>query len=233
MNPLRRPLVIIAAITIATVLPACDEEKHSYVANMGNPQVTPTMVTTDVATLISDSGYIRYDIETPLWRMFEDIPEPRWTFPDGLALQQYDDNMATQARMRCDSATYFVNKRLWRLDGHVVMINVMRDTFLTSQMYWDQTRQKVYSDSFMHVTRATYIVEGYGFTSNQTMTEYTVQRPTAIIPVDRSKMGQGGEGGGASASADSLQPRQRGLHSIPPPPASQRYQNIHGLSNIQ
>lgn len=221
MQPLRKTLTAAAVLmTAVQALVSCEDEKHTYVANMLPDGSTPTMVTTDVMTLISDSGYTRYHIDAPVWRMYEDRPDPLWTFPDGIELEQYDDNMNATSHMRCDSAIYYSQRRLWRFDGHVVMVNVMRDTFLTQQMFWDQTAQRVYSDSFMHITRAQHIIEGYGFESNQTMTAYTVRRPTAVIPVDRSKLG----GGGSPADADSTSaPADRGRGTrYAPRPASQR-----------
>lgn len=65
------------------------------------------------------------------------------------------------------------------------MRNIDGDRFLTQQLFWDQTRQKIYSDSFIHIVRSDRIIEGYGFVSNQNMTAYTVNRPTGIIPVER------------------------------------------------
>lgn len=143
------------------------------------------MATADVSTFISDSGYTRYHITTDMWQMFENAAEPFWKFPSGLHLEQYDEAMQPAANVRCDSAIYLSRKRIWQLDGHVVMINTVQDSFLTQQLFWDQNSQKVYSDSFIHIVRADRIIEGYGFESNQNMTEYTVRRPTGIIPVNR------------------------------------------------
>jgi LPS export ABC transporter protein LptC len=174
------------------------------------------MVTTHVTTLISDSGYTRYNITTPVWNMFDETADPYWTFPEGLKLVQYDLKMKPDANMRCDSAIYFSNRRLWRLDGNVVMVNVLRDSFLTQQLYWDQVKAEVYSDSFIHIVRANHIIEGYGFTSNENMTAYTVHKPTAIIPVDRNK-NNGGSGTGESPNVE-----RSGDRPAAPIPASQR-----------
>lgn len=175
--------VIIVAI-VASLAAGCREERQSYVPNT-HGSATPTMATTDVSTFISDSGYTRYHITTDLWQMFEDAPDPFWLFPTGLYLEQYDEEMQPAASIVCDSARYFSRRRLWKLDGNVVMVNTERDSFLTQQLFWDQTRQTVYSDSFIHIVRQDRIIEGYGFESNQQMTRYTVHRPTGIIPVER------------------------------------------------
>jgi LPS export ABC transporter protein LptC len=204
---------------------SCEEEKHSYVPNM-DTIATPTMVTTHVTTLISDSGYTRYNITTPVWNMFDESSDPYWTFPEGLKLVQYDLRMKPEANMRCDSATYFSNRRLWRLDGDVVMVNVDRDSFLTQQLFWDQVRAEVYSDSFIHIVRSNHIIEGYGFTSNEQMTAYTVNKPTAIIPIERDKNKKGGN---SSASEPVIE--RSGDRPAAPIPASQRSGSLVITSN--
>ena len=177
----RLPWIILALLFLA----ACGKEQRSYVANIGDGDASPTMTTLDVETFISDSGYTRYHISTPVWMMYDQAMEPHWRFPDGLDLQQYDLKMQPDATIECDSATYFSRKRLWRLDGHVMMVNTMRDTFLSQQLYWDQNKRKVYTDSFIHIVRSDRIIEGYGFEANENMTAYTINNPTAILPAER------------------------------------------------
>lgn len=178
-----RLLPLIVALLL--VFAACGEKERSYVANVGDGNVSPTMTTLDVETFISDSGYTRYHITTPLWMMFEDASEPFWRFPEGLDMQQYDMQLNPDASMVCDSAIYYSRKRLWRLDGHVMMVNTLRDTFLSQQLFWDQAKRKVYTDSFIHIVRSDRVIEGYGFESNENMTAYTINRPTAILPIER------------------------------------------------
>ncbi len=180
------PLLLIVATAAASVY-SCGEERKSYVPNASDPERVPTMTTTDVSSVISDSGYTRYKIIAPLWQMFDEAAEPHWKFPNGLEVQQFDEDMKEAANIKCDSATYFSRKRLWRLDGHVIMVNTLRDSFATTQLFWDQQRAKVYSDSFIHIVRTDRIIEGYGFESNQNMTYYTVSKPTGIIPIERNQ----------------------------------------------
>ncbi len=177
--------VIATAGIVAWLLMPEKEEQQHYVPNVGDGSTVPTMATSDVSTFISDSGYTKYHITADVWQMFEDAEEPFWRFPVGLYLEQYDRDLTPSAHVVCDSAIYFSRKRLWRLDGNVVMVNTARDSFITSQLFWDQARATVYSDSFIHIVRSDRIIEGYGFESNQNMTRYTVNRPTGIIPVER------------------------------------------------
>ncbi len=170
---------------VAWLFSSCSPEKQHYVPNSQGGDITPTMATADVTTLISDSGYTRYKVVTPLWLMFEDAEEPFWRFPHGIELEQYDHDMRPESNVVCDSAVYLSRKRIWQLDGNVVMVNTLRDSFLTQQLFWDQTSRKMYTDSFIHIVRSDRTIEGYGFESDQNMLWYTVNRPTAILPAER------------------------------------------------
>lgn len=176
-------VVAVAGVAVWLIVPGKEEVKR-YVPNAGNGYTTPTMATTDVSTLISDSGYTRYHMEAPLWQMFEDADEPFWKFPEGIELEQYDLELQPESTVTCDSAVYYSRKRLWQLDGNVVMVNTDADSFLTQQLFWDQNARKIYSDSFIHIVRTDRIIEGYGFESDQSMKYYSVNRPTAILPAD-------------------------------------------------
>lgn len=178
------PAAAALAVAAAWLLSACSPEKQHYVPNSLGGDITPTMATADVTTLISDSGYTRYKVVTPLWLMFEDAEEPFWRFPDGIELEQYDHEMNPESNVVCDSAVYFSRKRVWQLDGNVVMVNTDRDSFLTQQLFWDQTKRKIYTDSFIHIVRTDRTIEGYGFESDQSMLWYTVLNPTAILPAN-------------------------------------------------
>lgn len=149
--------------------------------------LVPTMVTDSVNSFVSDSGITRYHIVTPLWLMFDKADEPNWKFPESLHLERFDDDMNVTATVDCDSAVYFTRLKLWRLDGNVRMRNLDGDRFLTEQVFWNQTNHSVYSNEFVHIERADRIMEGYGFTSNEQMTRYTLRRPTGIFPVSDFK----------------------------------------------
>lgn len=194
------PAVITAVLSTAVISAACSDEHTSRVADIADTESVPTMTTRNVATFISDSGYTRYHITTPVWYVFDEAREPRWTFPDGLFLEKYDDFFRQDATLRCDSAIYFSQKKLWRLDGNVRMRNVAGDRFLTQQLFWDQATRTVYSDSFIHIERSDRVIEGYGFNSNENMTRYTVRRPSGIFPVNPETT-PGSHSSGAPSSA--------------------------------
>lgn len=177
--------IIAMATTVGGVLHSCGNSQTETVAGSFDPENFATMTSTQVSTLISDSGITRYRIDTPLWLMFDQASEPRWTFPEGMHLEKYDNFFRIDATVDCDSATYFKEKQIWRLDGYVDITNMANEKFLTQQLFWDQKNQKIYSDSFIHIERADRIIEGYGFVSNDKLTQYHVVNVSGIFPVEK------------------------------------------------
>ena len=193
--------LFIAILSVAILLPACREEKKIDVASKLTPKAMPTMSTENVATLISDSGITQYKIVSPLWLVYDNVDTPYWRFPKGLYLRKYDPMFRVIASVAADSATYFKNQRLWRLDGHLELSKVPKDLFMTNQLFWDERRQQLYSDSFIHIETATHVLEVHVFVSNDRLTQYRIIRPTGIFPVNSADFGPGAASGQTTVAA--------------------------------
>ena len=108
----RLPLIFLVAIAAA----ACSDDKPVGMADI-DVEHTPTMLTRNVETLISDSGITRFRITAPVWYIYDETATPVWRFPESLLLERFGDHMDVEATVRADSATYFKERQLWRLDG--------------------------------------------------------------------------------------------------------------------
>ncbi len=182
---------IVSIAMAGLVSTACKEKEKELMKGNFDPERFATMTTTDVSTLISDSGVVRYKIESPIWLVFDQASEPYWKFPKGLHLEKYNDMFRVDAQVQCDSAVYFKDRQLWRLDGYVEITNIAGEKFLTPQLFWDQRHQKLYSDSFIHIERQGRVIEGYGFTSNERMTQYDVKKVMGMFPASDFQPGAG------------------------------------------
>lgn len=195
------PLCVACVVLLCIVASSCGEEKHPLLPGSIDPERFPTMRTTGVSTLISDSGVTRYKITAPLWLMFEEAKTPQWRFPNGLHLEKYDDFFRKDATVDCDSATYFKEEQTWRLDGYVRIANMVGEKFLTPQLFWDQRHRKIYSDSFIHIEKSDRIIEGYGFESDEKMTNYKVLNVSGIFPVEDFKKNPNDSAGAQQTTA--------------------------------
>ena len=143
------------------------------------------LLTSDtVTTLISDSGITRYKIITEEWSIFDKKEPPYWAFEKGVYLEKFDTLLHIDASIKADTAYYYDRKKLWELKGNVQIRSQRGDKFETAQMFWDEKNKSVYSDKFIKIEQEDKIIKGYGFESNQELTEYEIKNTTGIFTVE-------------------------------------------------
>ena len=65
--------------------------------------------------------------------------------------------------------------------------NKKNEHFTTDLLFYDDNKKEFYSDTEITIKREDKIIYGIGFTSNADMTRYTIQKPTGIIPVEKTE----------------------------------------------
>ena len=176
----------LAAVFVAVcagMVSGCKEEGKLGVASSSVHSRMRSMSTVNVSTLISDYGITQYKIVSPLWNVYDEVDTPYWSFPKGIYLQKFDRKFNVIASVAADSAKFFRLMNLWQLDGNVELHKEPGELFLTQQLFWDQRRNRLYSDSFIHIETPDRMLEGHGFESNDRLTRYSIRRPTGIFPV--------------------------------------------------
>ena len=175
---------IIFLVLLALVIVGCKpRDVRLRAAAVTDRKATPVLQATDVNTIISDSGIVRYRIKAPTWQIFDKADTPYWEFPDGVYLERFDENLEPDATVEADYAFYNEPAQRWLLKGNVEALNLEGERFETPLLYWDQKSESVYSDSSIVITRESSIIKGVGFRSNQSMTQYTILRPTGVFPI--------------------------------------------------
>ena len=138
----------------------------------------------DVTTIISDSGVVRYRIKAQTWKVYDKADTPYWEFPDGIYLEKFNTELEPDASIESDYAFYNEPAQRWTLRGNIKAMNLEGEQFETPLLFWDQKSESIYSDSSIVITREASIIQGVGFRSNQEMTKYTILRPTGIFPIN-------------------------------------------------
>lgn len=169
--------------SMCMLLPSC-EKKHNLAPAIKKGDSIPTMRTTGVTTYISDSGLIRYKITTPEWLVYNEVDTPFWAFEKGLYLEKFDTLFHIDASIKADTAYYTEPRKLWELRGNVHIQSQNGDKFDTQLMFWDQKNERIYSDRFIRIEQPDKVLTGYGFESNQQMTEYRIFNNTGIFTVE-------------------------------------------------
>lgn len=190
-KPQNRSLLMIIHITVALwatvmclLLPACSHGKKNIAEAIDEKDSLPDMHTAGVTTYISDSGMIRYKVITDEWLIFNQKNPPYWAFEKGIYMEKFDTLFRIDASIEADTAYYYEQNKLWELRSNVHIRSQKGDKFDTELMFWDQKKEKIYSDKFIRIEQTDRVLTGYGFESNQQMTEYQIFNNTGIFLVE-------------------------------------------------
>ena len=168
---------VLIAVVMLFLYTACSNKDKDLLDIRYDPETTPSMNTDSVTMLVSDSGITRYKIITDNWQIYDKAAEPYWFFPKGIYIEQFDSVFEVKAKIVADTAWRYTDKNLWRVKGNVDIRNRQGEMFMSDELFWDQQSQKVYSDKYIEIIRGETELKGYGFESNQEMTEYRIFRP--------------------------------------------------------
>ena len=174
----------ILAAVMFVIFPDCSGKDKNLAEAISENDTLPSMSSLGVTTLISDSGITRYKIVAEEWLIFDKKNPPYWAFEKGVYLEKFDTLFRIDASIKADTAYYHEKKKLWELKGNVQIHSQRGDKFQTDLLFWDEKKEKVYSDKFIQIEQEDKVIKGYGFESNQDLTEYEIKNTTGIFTVE-------------------------------------------------
>ena len=172
------------AAVMFVLFPSCSGKDKNLAEAIHERDSLPSMESLGVTTLISDSGITRYKIVTEEWVIFDKKNPPHWAFEKGVYLEKFDTLFHIDASIKADTAYYYDKKKLWELKGNVQVRSQRGDKFETPLLFWDEKKEKVYSDQFIKIEQEDKVITGYGFESNQELTEYEIKNTTGIFTIE-------------------------------------------------
>lgn len=179
--------IVLGAIVMLLLLPGCGGKKADLGEAITERDSLPMMTTLGVVTYISDSGVTRYRMDADEWLVYDRKKPSYWAFEKGVYLEQFDSLMNVDASIKADTAYYYDRQKLWKLMGNVDIKNRKGERFNTQLLFWNQATEKVYSDRFIRIEQPDRIITGYGFDSNQQMTNYKIRNMGGIFYVDEEE----------------------------------------------
>ena len=174
------------AAVMFVLFPACSGKDKKLAEAISENDTLPSMKSLGVTTLISDSGITRYKIVAEEWLIHDKKNPPYWAFEKGVYLEKFDTLFRVDASIKADTAYYHEKKKLWELRGHVQILSQRGDRFQTDLLFWDEKKEKVYSDKFIQIEQEDKVIKGYGFESNQDLSEYEIKNTTGIFTIENT-----------------------------------------------
>ena len=175
--------IFAVVVMLLLFMASCGKENKEVVEVTFDPENTYTLRTTDVSSLISDSGITRYRMNAKEWLVFGKAREPYSYFPQGVYVEKFDSLFNVEASVKADTAYYWDKKGLYKLIGHVGILSPEGKKLNTSILYFDQKEDQIYTDEYFELEEGDKIITGIGFKSNQNMTKYKIFNSQGTFPV--------------------------------------------------
>ncbi|MDD7318856.1 MAG: LPS export ABC transporter periplasmic protein LptC [Prevotella sp.] len=153
---------------------ACESGTEHTAPAITDRDSVALMITYGVNTLISDSGVMKYRIVAEEWEINQNRNPSRWTFRNGLFLEEFDKNFHVEAYLQADTAYYYDVKRLWELRGRVRVRTKDGMRFMSEELFWDQNNHELYSNRHSRLITPTRELEGSYFLSDERLTHYII-----------------------------------------------------------
>ncbi len=132
----------------------------------------------NVETYFSQAGDVRARLSSPLMYRYQDTL-PRVEFPEKLHVDFYNDSMVVESILDANYGRYIEGQNKMFLKDSVIVIQQFRqDTLRCEELWWDQNKQKFFTDKPIRITKADgTLIPGQGLESDQDFKNWKILRP--------------------------------------------------------
>lgn len=169
----------ISFILVLLTLWSCSKKESSANSELKSYQ---DLESYDVVMRYSDSAELQLIIKTPKQVRLKSQDE---LFEKGMFVSFYKGEDTVQSTMKCDSAYYHRDTKLWNAWGNVVVHNIKEQrTLKTEYLEWTPTEHKVYTDQHVVIRSPEQEIQGEGLKAKDDFSEYEILDITGIIALD-------------------------------------------------
>ncbi|MFW5831070.1 MAG: LPS export ABC transporter periplasmic protein LptC [Prolixibacteraceae bacterium] len=150
------------------------------------PENLPDVEATNIETMFTDSGEVRFFLKAPRLLRFENEGKGKAfiEFPEGIELIKYNDSKEIISSITADYAKQFEKEKKWEAKNNVVATNAKGDTLKTEYLIWEEEKERIYTEEFVKIIRPDQIITGIGFESDQSLQNWKIKNPKGTIYID-------------------------------------------------
>jgi LPS export ABC transporter protein LptC len=144
----------------------------------------PSVTVKNLNTQFTDSGRLQLKLLSPILEQYTNKESPYSEFRLGIKAYFFDGKPDSVASVSGKYAKYINKDNLWELKDSVIVINQNNDKLETEELFWDQTKDLIYTDRFVKITSEDQIIQGFGFESDPRLKKRKIKKVTATITLD-------------------------------------------------
>lgn len=176
-----RPIFLLPA-ALALVFSACvkkvDTIKNTDILSL------PNITAKNFESVYDDSGKVQLILKAPLLQHYENADASYAEFKYGITVVFYDGHKAPVGTVTAKYAKYTDKDKLWELRDSVVVHGNGNNMLETEQLFWDQDKDRIFTDKFVKIKSEDQIIMGSGFESDTRLNNRKIKNVQGIIYLD-------------------------------------------------
>lgn len=108
-------------------------------------------------------------------------PEEKSIFEKGIKIFVYNQELDTIATISADFAIQNKDQDLVEVRKNVILNNLNEEELVTEKLFWNRESKTIYTDDFVTLHTKNQIIMGFGFTSDQYFSTYSLSNITGTI----------------------------------------------------
>lgn len=168
------------AAAVAIVVFSCKSKLDQ--AEVLNLDETPLQVVDSMYMIDSKNGQLQMRVITGRMEKYEKDTLKYELFPEGINVFAYKEDGILESTIVAEEARHetFQNggSEIWKAYGHVVVRNIEKSqTMETDTLYWDRSKQEIYTDCYVRMYSPDGFMQGYGMKSDERARNSIIMRP--------------------------------------------------------
>jgi LPS export ABC transporter protein LptC len=170
-----------AVLFFAGFLLSC--EKKMEVIKNSDILSLPNLTVKDFETIYTDSAKLQLILSSSLMERYINSKPPYADFKNGIKVLFYDGHKEAIASFTSKFAKYLEDQQLWELRDSVVAVNEKNEKLETELLFWDQVKDRIYTDRAVRITKEDEIVLGIGMQSDPRFLNWVIKKVSFVISI--------------------------------------------------
>lgn len=144
-------------------------------------QASNSEIISGVEILYSDSARLKVRITGDTLQRFLAPPNIRDVFTHGVKFEFYDDLGRISSILTAKKAVRDYQRQLVVCTDSVIFKGANHEELFTNELIWDESKELIYTDKFVRLSRPNEVVYSYGFKSDQKLERYELTAVSGIL----------------------------------------------------
>ncbi|MBI5538605.1 MAG: LPS export ABC transporter periplasmic protein LptC [Bacteroidia bacterium] len=184
MKILKSKIIVFFAVLVfgVTLLQSCTNDLETVNAIV-DLSAKPMIFAKDVEILRTDSGKIVLKGFAKESAYYLSEKDTFLEFKKGFKIETFKDYPIVESSITAEYGKHWESKKIWEAKTNVVTQNIKGEMLNTEQLFWDENKHIIYSNSFCRVTTSDGIITGNSFEADETFNKWTLKKGKGTINV--------------------------------------------------